>query len=98
MLAQYFLISKTTIDLNELYAKKGKYNYKNGFNVNAIITMIIAGFLCLGGNFIPLLKPLYDMSWFVGIISAFIIYTVIEWQHSKGTLFAKAPKLNEENR
>ncbi|WP_222928821.1 allantoin permease [Neobacillus piezotolerans] len=97
MLAQYFIISKTNIDLNELYAPKGKYNYKNGFNIIAIITMIIAGILCLGGNFLPLLKPLYDMSWFVGIISAFIIYTLIEWQNSKGTLLEKKPKLHEEN-
>ncbi|ALC92632.1 allantoin permease [Bacillus sp. FJAT-18017] len=98
MLAQYFIISNTNIDLHELYAKKGKYNYKNGFNVNAIITTVIAGILCLAGNFLPILKPLYDMSWFVGIISAFIIYTLFEWQHSKGTLFEKMPKLNEDNR
>ncbi|WNS76910.1 NCS1 family nucleobase:cation symporter [Bacillus sp. DTU_2020_1000418_1_SI_GHA_SEK_038] len=97
MLAQYFVISKSEIDLNELYAKKGKYNYKNGFNVNAIITTIIAGVICLIGNFVPVLKPLYDMSWFVGIISAFIIYTLLERPHLKGTLFEKTPKLNEEN-
>ena len=78
MLAHYFVISKTELHLGELYSKKGKYNYKNGFNHNAIITLVIAGALCLIGNFVPFFKPLYDMSWFVGIISAFILYSLLE--------------------
>ena len=39
MLAQYFVVAKKNIDLNALYdSKKGRYHYKNGFNVNAIVT------------------------------------------------------------
>lgn len=83
MLAQYFIISKTELDLDELYSKKGKYNYKKGFNVNAIITLAVAGVLSLIGNFIPFFKPLYDMSWFVGIIVAFILYSVLEMRRIK---------------
>lgn len=99
MLAQYFILSKTNIDLNALYdSKKGKYYYTKGFNVNAIVTTIFAGAICLIGNFVPILKPLYDMSWFVGIITAFILYTLLEWPNGKGkTLLAKTPALNEEN-
>ena len=79
MLAHYFIIAKKNIDLNALYdAKKGRYHYKNGFNVNAIVTTIIAGVVCLIGNVVPFFKPLYDMSWFVGIIVAFILYTVLQ--------------------
>ena len=98
MLAQYFIISKKNIDLNALYdAKKGRYYYKNGFNVNAIVTTIIAGVVCLIGNVVPFFKPLYDMSWFVGIIIAFILYTVLESAHSKRTLLEKTPELTKEN-
>lgn len=78
MLAQYFVIAKTKIDLNELYSHNGKYNYQNGVNVNAIITTIVAGVLSLIGMFVPIFDALYQMSWFVGIISAFILYTVLE--------------------
>lgn len=98
MLAQYFVISKTNIDLAELYSRNGKYNYSKGFNMKAIFTTIIASALCLIGNFVPFLKPLYDMSWFVGIISAFIIYTILELPSLKGPIFEKTPKLNEESR
>ncbi|WP_316572321.1 allantoin permease [Neobacillus sp. YIM B06451] len=83
MLAHYFVVSKTEIDLGELYSKEGKYNYKNGFNVNALITATIAGVLCLIGNFVPLFKPLYEISWFVGVISAFIIYIILEMRSTK---------------
>lgn len=78
MLAHYFIVDKTEIDLKELYKKKGRYDYKNGFNPNAIITLLIAGFLSLGGSFIPFLEPLYEMSWIIGTVSAFIIYAMIE--------------------
>lgn len=83
MLAHYFVISKTELNLGELYSKNGKYNYKKGFNQNAIITLVVSGVLCLIGNFVPFFKPLYDMSWFVGIISAFILYSVLELRRSK---------------
>ena len=95
MLAHYFIIAKKNIDLNALYdAKKGRYHYKKGFNVNAIVTTIIAGVVCLIGNVVPFFKPLYDMSWFVGIIIAFILYTVLQSAQSKGTLLEKTPELN----
>ncbi|OCA85851.1 allantoin permease [Bacillus sp. FJAT-27225] len=84
MLAHYFVVSKTEIDLEELYSQNGKYNYKNGFNVNALITLVIAGVLCLIGNFVPFFKPLYDISWIVGVISAFVIYTILELPKIKG--------------
>lgn len=78
MLAQYFVVSKTRIDLKELYSKHGKYNYTNGFNINAIITLVVAGVICLIGNFVPFFDALYQMSWFVGIISAFLLYSLLE--------------------
>lgn len=96
MLAQYFVILKTEIDLKELYSKNGKYNYKNGFNVNAIITLIVAGIISLIGNFVLLLKPLYEISWIVGIISAFIIYIILEFPRIKGIKPVNPSELKEE--
>lgn len=78
MLAHYYVIAKREIDLNELFSKTGKYNYRNGFNYNAIIALIIAGVLSLIGNFVSFFEALYMISWFVGIISAFIIYLLLE--------------------
>lgn len=82
MLAHYYVVSKSEIDLGELYSKNGKYNYKNGFNENALITLVVSGVLCLIGNFVPFFEPLYDMSWFVGIISAFVLYSLLEMRRA----------------
>ncbi|MEN1967429.1 cytosine permease [Lentibacillus sp. N15] len=79
LLAHYFIVSKQKIDLNELYSKQGKYHYYKGFNINAIITLVISGVLALIGNFVPFFEPLYKLSWFVGIVSAIIIYTLLEY-------------------
>ncbi|MCG7335631.1 NCS1 family nucleobase:cation symporter [Sporosarcina sp. ACRSM] len=89
MLAHYFVVSKTELDLGELYSKNGKYNYRNGFNGNALITSTVAGVLSLIGNFIPFFKPLYDMSWIVGIVSAFILYSVLELRRAKSVQLKK---------
>ena len=53
------------------------YSYQNGFNMQAIITLIIAGVISLIGQFVPVFKPLYDMSFFTGTIIAFILYSLI---------------------
>lgn len=83
MLAQYFVVDKKKIDLNELYLRGGKYTYRNGFNVNAIITTLVIGFISLIGNFVPLFKPLYEISWFFGIIGAFIMYSLLQFKKIK---------------
>ena len=83
MLAHYFIVSKKKIDINELYSKNGKYNYKNGYNVNAIVATIIGAVLSLIGQFVPFFKALYDISWFVGIVSAIVIYILLELSKKK---------------
>lgn len=83
MLAHYFVVSKREIDLGELYSDNGRYNYKNGFNVNALITATVAGVLSLIGNFVPFFKPLYDISWIVGVVFAFILYSLLELRSTK---------------
>ncbi len=91
MLAHYFVVSKKELDLVELYSNNGKYNYTNGFNINALITTIVAGALCLIGNFVSFFQPLYSMSWIVGILSAFVLYSLLEMRNIK-----KAEFTNEE--
>ncbi|MFJ8065085.1 cytosine permease [Psychrobacillus sp. NPDC096426] len=77
MLSHYFVVAKKHIDMNGLYGSSNSYSYQNGFNMQAIITLIIAGVISLIGQFVPVLKPLYDMSFFTGTIIAFILYSLI---------------------
>ncbi|TQR18752.1 allantoin permease [Psychrobacillus soli] len=77
MLSHYFVVAKKRIDMNGLYRSNNTYSYQNGFNMQAIITLIIAGVISLIGQFVPVFKPLYDMSFFTGTIIAFILYSLI---------------------
>ncbi|MED1471391.1 cytosine permease [Bacillus salipaludis] len=70
-------IAKRQLNIKELYSNSGQYYYKNGFHIPALIATLVAGFVSLIGQFVPALKPLYDLSFFTGMIFAFSIYTAL---------------------
>lgn len=78
MLAHYFVVAKKELDIKALYSRGSRvYSYQNGFNMQAIITLIVAGVISLIGQFVPMFKPLYDASFFTGTIIAFVLYSLI---------------------
>ncbi|RHW34877.1 allantoin permease [Neobacillus notoginsengisoli] len=87
MLAQYFVIAKKEINMKDLYSGNSTYNYQNGFNIPALVTIVISGFFSLIGQFVPAFKPFYDLSFFTGTISAFLIYTILV---KKGLFFSNS--------
>lgn len=85
MMAHYFIVMRSQIDLDTLYTKAGDYKfYDNGFNATAFSVTLIAVVLSLGGKFIPLLEPLSRVSWFVGVITAFILYVLLKKRDAPG--------------
>ncbi|MCM2445557.1 putative allantoin permease [Rahnella sp. CG8] len=77
MMAHYFIVVRSELDLDTLYTAPGNYNYYDrGFNTVAFAVTLIAVALSLGGKFIPVLEPLSRVSWFVGVIVAFVLYSV----------------------
>jgi nucleobase:cation symporter-1, NCS1 family len=77
MVADYFLIRKTELDVNSLYHREGGYSYTKGINPRAIIALIAGVALALVGLRVPALHFLYDYAWFVGFFSAGVIYVVL---------------------
>ncbi|WP_132747739.1 hypothetical protein [Scopulibacillus darangshiensis] len=61
--------------MNKLYNPKGYY-FGNGFNISAIVITFIEAFIALIGEFVDVLNPLYQISWFVGTVSAFGLYLI----------------------
>lgn len=79
MMAHYFIVMRSEIDLDTLYTEPGNYKYyDNGFNTVAFIVTLFAVLLSLGGKFIETLEPLSRVSWFVGVICAFCLYALIK--------------------
>ncbi|MGR5063584.1 allantoin transporter [Photobacterium sp. DNB22_13_2] len=75
MIAHYFIIMKQKIKLDSLYVSEDSFNYyKNGVNLIAFYATIFACILSLGGQYIPSLSALNSVSWFTGVIVAFVTY------------------------
>ena len=77
MLADYFVVRKTKIQLAELYKEDGLYKYQYGFNMKAMIALFLGVFVAIIGNYVPALEALYKLSWFTGFIVSFILYILL---------------------
>ncbi len=88
LLTDYYLIRLTKIEVNDLYSLSGKYTYTNGYNINAIIAMLVGiipnlpGFLVqiniLPKNLFPsLITDLYNYAWFIGLFLSAIVYFLL---------------------
>lgn len=74
MLADYYWLRKTKINLADLYKHQGAYTYNAGFNPAAIVALVVGVVVAIIGYFIPALEALYKLSWFSGFAAAFFIY------------------------
>lgn len=78
LVCDYFIIRKKEIKLAELYKENGIYSFGgSGFNMPAIVTLLIGAFIAIGGKWIPFMSPLYSISWFSGFIVSFVLYILL---------------------
>jgi NCS1 family nucleobase:cation symporter-1 len=83
LIADYFLVRRTRLDLRGLYEKAGPYWYTDGFHpagltaLAAGIAPCLPGFLAVLGLFQPppFWTTLYHCAWFVSFGVAFVVYT-----------------------
>lgn len=91
MVADYWIIRRTSINLADVYRRRGIYEYANGVNWRAVVSMAVALLLSTGGaysapdtggpfpvqGFIPILKPLYDYNWVVAFLTGLALHLVL---------------------
>lgn len=81
MMANFYLVRRQRLDLNQLYMNPAADNTGNpyfGLKKSAYAATLMALILCLLGHFIPALSSLSNISWFVGFLSAAILYVLLE--------------------
>ena len=75
LIADYFLVRRTHMNVEDLFRSRGRYRYKNGVNPIAIIALVVGvapnvpGFLKAGGfvDSVPaIFESIYTYAWFVG--------------------------------
>jgi NCS1 family nucleobase:cation symporter-1 len=84
MIADYFIVRKQRLDVDDLYRRGGAYEYRDGWNWIAIVALIVGvapnvpGFLGALGvlTVSSLLGTIYNWAWFVGFILAASTYLV----------------------
>ncbi len=84
MIADYFLVRRGVLVVNDLYRRQGAYEYWNGINWIAVLAFALGvapnlpGFIAaLRGTSAPsLFAGLYNWAWFVGFILSAVVYVV----------------------
>lgn len=77
MVADYFLIRNTELDVNSLYHRDGVYYYTKGVNPRAMIALVLGVVVALAGLLVPSVHFLYDYAWFVGFFIAGFSYAAL---------------------
>jgi len=77
MIADYYLIRRSRLKVDDLYRRHGIYEYENGVNWRAVAALIAGAALALLGLLIPPLRLLYDYAWFVGFGVSGVVYVAL---------------------
>jgi NCS1 family nucleobase:cation symporter-1 len=74
MICDFYLVRRRKLIVDDLYLRDGEYEYSGGFNWRGLGALCIGTAVALIGLLVPSLRFLYDYSWFVGFIVAFVTY------------------------
>ncbi|MEO4041067.1 NCS1 family nucleobase:cation symporter-1 [Hoeflea sp. CAU 1731] len=86
MIADFYLVRRGRIAADDLFLKDGCYRYWNGWNLSGVAALVIGVTPCFPGFLHAVglwpdcpdyLQTIYDYSWFVGFIVAFVVYPVL---------------------
>jgi NCS1 family nucleobase:cation symporter-1 len=74
LIADYWLVRRKELVLEDLYLVHGAYRYGGGWNWKAVVATVVGCALAWGGLVVPSLKPLYSYAWFVGFLASGLLY------------------------
>ena len=74
MICDYFVVRKKIILVEDLYERRGFYEFSGGFNWRAMAALAAGAGVAFIGLIVPALRVLYDYAWFVGFAASFLVY------------------------
>jgi len=92
LIADYWLVRGTKLDVESLYSSHGRYSYGNGWNGKALLALGLGiapnlpGFLAVAapgafGGVGPIWGVIYNYAWFVGVAVALVSYAILMAPH-----------------
>lgn len=103
VLVDYFVIRRTVLNLDALYQRNGEYGYSGGYNLKAIVALIlgvlpnIPGFfiqinICSPDSIFNFLAPLYHYAWFIGLFVSGMSYGLLMFSERRSKpIFKEQP-------
>ncbi len=91
LIADYFVVRRTRLDVDDLYRHAGRYGYTGGVHLAAMIALLLGvapnvpGFLAEAfpahfPSVAPLWRGVYGYAWFVGFGVAALVYLALVWR------------------
>lgn len=77
LIADYFVLRKTNLDVDDLYRRGGVYEYSRGVNPRAIIALVVGIALAVMGLVFKSLAAVYAYAWFIGFGASFVLYLAL---------------------
>ncbi len=77
MLSDFYVVHRRKYNVSSFFIRNGEFLYKKGWNLRGLIAFGIGIFGAFIGLIVPSLHILYVYSWFIGIISSFISYSLL---------------------
>jgi NCS1 family nucleobase:cation symporter-1 len=77
LIADYWIVRKTQLNLEDLYLPDGSYRYTAGWHVPGAVATLAGCAAAWAGLVIPALRPVYDYAWFVGFGVSGAVYLVM---------------------
>ncbi len=77
MICDYFVVRKKILLVEDLYLRRGFYDFSGGINWRAMAALAAGAGLAFIGLVVPSLRVLYDYAWFVGFGMSFIVYWIL---------------------
>jgi len=93
MIADYSILRRARLKLDDLYRRNGAYGYDGGVNWRAVVALGVGIAVALLGLVVAPLRFLYDYSWFVGFAVAGGLYLALMQRSSEPVEF---PELEGE--
>jgi len=77
LIADYYLVRKKIILVEDLYQRGGFYEFRRGFNLRALAALVAGIGVALVGLVVEPLRPLFNYAWFVGFGVSFGVYLLL---------------------
>jgi NCS1 family nucleobase:cation symporter-1 len=92
LIAGYYLAAKQRISVDDMYtlSPTGRYWYRNGWNPNAVLTVVATGVVAI---LLSLFTGIGDFGWFIGCGLGFAMFALLERMRPMITV----PPTEEEN-